>query len=70
MKNLFSTIVAFSVLLLIGCQKNPITDPISADPVNKFQNQDGTITQGLFFFKELYPIRTVAQTNFLLLMEA
>jgi len=31
MKNLFLTIVVFSVLLLIGCQENSITDPVSND---------------------------------------
>ncbi len=47
MKKLFLTIVTFSVLLVIGCQENSITDPTSVEPTNKVQpdppNQ-GTIT--------------------------
>jgi hypothetical protein len=31
MKNLFLTIVVFSVLLLIGCQENSITDPVQQE---------------------------------------
>jgi hypothetical protein len=47
-KNLFLTIVVSSVLLLIGCQENSITDPVSVDPVNKTQNLSSTDTQGRF----------------------
>jgi hypothetical protein len=38
MKNLLLTIVAFSVLLLIGCQENSITDPIQNSELQKTDN--------------------------------
>jgi len=47
MKKLFLTIVTFSVLLVIGCQENSITDPTSIEPTNKVQqdpSRQGTIT--------------------------
>jgi len=48
MKKLFLTIVTFSILFVIGCQENSITDPISVEPTNKVQQTDpshkGTIT--------------------------
>jgi len=44
MKNLLLTLVTFSVLLLIGCQENSITDPIQD---NQFQKTDGpSVTTG------------------------
>ena len=48
MKKLFLTIVTFSILFIIGCQENSITDPITVEPTNKVQRPDpshnGTIT--------------------------
>ena len=48
MKNLFISLVAVSVLLVIGCQENSITDPVSNKSVNKDQSpgpyQHGFIT--------------------------
>jgi len=38
MKNLLLTLVAFSVLLLIGCQENSITDPIQDTGLQKSDN--------------------------------
>ena len=38
MKNLFVSLVAASVLFVIGCQENSITDPLANEPVNKVQN--------------------------------
>ena len=35
MKNLFLTLAVFSVLLLIGCQENSITDPIQDYGITK-----------------------------------
>ena len=46
MKKLFLSFVVFSVLLLIGCQENPITDPVSSQTVNKNQNTEGNIIRG------------------------
>jgi hypothetical protein len=37
MKNLFVSLVAASVLFVIGCQENSITDPIANEPVEKVQ---------------------------------
>lgn len=48
MKNLFLPITVFSALLLIGCQENSITDPVTMDHVNKRQGQVGNISQGTF----------------------
>jgi len=47
MKKLFLTIVTFSILFVIGCQENSITDPITVEPTNKVQqdpSHQGTIT--------------------------
>ena len=48
MKKLFLTLVTFSLLFVIGCQENSITDPITSEPTNKVQQSDqssqGTIT--------------------------
>jgi len=38
MKNLFLPILVSSILLLIGCQENSITDPVSTESINKDQN--------------------------------
>ena len=46
MKNLLLTLVVFSVLLLIGCQENSITDPMSPESINKDQISAGTLTSG------------------------
>jgi hypothetical protein len=35
MKNILLTLVAFSVLLLVGCQENSFVNPVSPEPVNK-----------------------------------
>jgi len=47
MKKFFLTLVTFSVLFVIGCQENPITDPVTIEPTNKVQPipfHQGTIT--------------------------
>lgn len=47
MKKILLTIVVFSVLFVIGCQENSITDPITVEPTNKVQqdlSRQGTIT--------------------------
>jgi hypothetical protein len=44
MKNLLLTIVTFSVLLLIGCQENSITDPIQGTGIQK--TDDPTVRTG------------------------
>jgi len=38
MKNLFVSLVVISVLSVIGCQENSITDPIANEPVDKAQS--------------------------------
>ncbi len=47
MKKLFLTIVTFSILFLIGCQENSVTDPVTNEPTNKVQqdpSHQGTLT--------------------------
>jgi hypothetical protein len=48
MKKLFLTLVTFSILFVVGCQENSITDPLTVEPTNKVQQPDpsnqGTIT--------------------------
>jgi len=47
MKKLFLSIITFSILFVIGCQENSITDPITIEPTNKVQpdpSHQGTIT--------------------------
>lgn len=46
MKNLLIPLFSLVILLLIGCQENSITDPLSSQSPNKLQSNDGTITQG------------------------
>ena len=46
MKKLLFSPVVFSVLLIIGCQENSITDPVSIETTNKSQNQEGSISRG------------------------
>ena len=46
MKNLLLTLVAFSVLLLIGCQENSMVDPLSSDSINKDSSPTSNITSG------------------------
>jgi hypothetical protein len=45
MKKFFFSLVVFSVLFIVGCQENSITDPVSIETTNKAQNQEG-ITSG------------------------
>jgi len=51
MKNLFLTFVVFSVLLIIGCQENNITEPASTELANKVQG--GEITRGAIILDQL-----------------
>ena len=48
MKKLFLTLVTFSILFVVGCQENSITDPIPVEPTSKVQqtvpSNKGTIT--------------------------
>jgi len=46
MKNLLLTLVAFSVLLLIGCQENSLVDPLSQDSINKDSGPTSNVTRG------------------------
>ncbi len=51
MKNLLLTLVAFSILLLIGCQENSITDPFVTESVNKNQLSDSAYHQGVIILE-------------------
>jgi hypothetical protein len=46
MKKLFLSFIVFSFLLIIGCQENSITDPLSSQSPNKVQINSGTVSQG------------------------
>ncbi len=64
MKNLLLTLVAFSVLLLIGCQENSITDPVSSESVNKNQISAGTLTSGTIPLEGLLVVPGMGQTYY------
>jgi hypothetical protein len=64
MKNLFLTTVVFSVLFIIGCQENSITDPISTESVNKSQTTASNITTGLIPLEGLLVLPGGFQTYF------
>ncbi len=46
MKKLFLSFVLFSVLFVIGCQENSITNPVSTESINKSHIQEGIISRG------------------------
>ncbi len=46
MKKLLYSLVVFSVLFVIGCQENSITDPVSTESINKNQTTGETFTSG------------------------
>ncbi|NNJ51948.1 MAG: hypothetical protein HKP17_02165 [Ignavibacteriaceae bacterium] len=52
MKNLFLTMAFFLVLLLIGCQENSITDPVSDDSLKKDVTSD-TYHQGAILLERV-----------------
>ena len=64
MKNLLLTLVAFSVLLLMGCQENSITDPISTESVNKDQISVGTLTSGTIPLEGILVFPGMGQTYY------
>ena len=51
MKKLIGTLVVFSVLFLIGCQENSITDPFVTESANKTQFSDPTYHQGVIILE-------------------
>ena len=67
MKKLFLTIVTFSILFIIGCQENSITDPITVEPTNKVDpippNPQYAVTLNLTFSAELTYLCTVCGEN-------
>ncbi|MGB5529719.1 MAG: hypothetical protein WBQ32_07105 [Ignavibacteriaceae bacterium] len=64
MKNLLLTLVAFSVLLLIGCQENSITDPTSPESVHKDQNAAGNVTTGTIRLQGIVVLPGLGQTYY------
>jgi len=64
MKNLFLTIAFFSVLLLVGCQENSITDPITTESVNKDQISAGTLTSGTIPLQGIVVLPGLGQTYY------
>lgn len=53
MKKLLISLVVFSVLFIIGCQENSITDPVSTESINKNQTTGETFTSGSIPLKGL-----------------
>ena len=47
MKKLLISLVVFSVLFVIGCQDNSITDPVSTESINKDQTTGENFTSGV-----------------------
>ena len=64
MKNLFLTAVVFSVLFIIGCKENSITDPISTESITKSQTTVTNITNGLIPLEGLLVLPGGFQTYF------
>lgn len=62
MKDLLLTLVAFSVLLLIGCQENSITDPIQNTELQK--TDDPAVTTGTISLEGLLVLPGGFQTYF------
>jgi hypothetical protein len=46
MKKLFFSLAVFSILFVVGCQENFITDPVSIEATNKVQNQEEISSRG------------------------
>ena len=64
MKNLFLTIAFFSVLFLVGCQENSITDPTSPESVNKDIYQGSNVTSGTIPLEGLLVVPGMGQTYY------
>jgi hypothetical protein len=47
MKKLLISLVVFSVLFIIGCQENSITDPVSTESINKNQTTGETAMRSI-----------------------
>ena len=47
MKQLLFSLVVFSILFVIGCQENSITDPVSAESIKKDQTTVDPFTSGV-----------------------
>jgi len=63
MKKFFLTTVAFSVLLIIGCQENSITDPIDLQDLQK--NDDPLVHQGTITLNGLLLDPSVSDDSYL-----
>lgn len=57
MKKLLSSLIVFSVLFVLGCQENSITDPVSTRSINKNQTTGETFTSGVIPLEGLLMIR-------------
>ena len=64
MKNLFLTIAFFSVLFLVGCQENSITDPTSPESVNKDIYQGSNVTSGTIPLEGILVVPGLGQTYY------
>jgi len=64
MKKLFLTLVTFSILFVVGCQENSITDPLTVEPTNKVQQPDPS-NQGTITLNDLLLDPSVSIENYL-----
>lgn len=64
MKKLLSSLVVFSVLFIIGCQENSITDPVSTESINKNQTTGETFTSGVIPLEGLLVVPGGFQTYY------
>lgn len=65
MKKLFLAIVVLSVLFVIGCQENSITDPITVEPTNNVQKTDDTFLRDRIVLEGLLVDPSVPFTSYM-----
>ena len=53
MKKLFLTLVTFSILFVIGCQENSITESVTVEPTNKVQPTNERIHKDIIWLEGL-----------------
>jgi hypothetical protein len=64
MKKLLISLVVFSVLFVIGCQENSITDPDSSESVQKVQITGENFTSGIIPLKGILVVPGGGQTYY------
>jgi hypothetical protein len=64
MKKFFLSFVFFSVILVIGCQENSITDPIQVEPTQTIQKTDPEFIRGTFPLNRILVIPGMTNTYY------